>query len=505
MLKIFKSKIRLITLVVLLMGCAEESFLDQPPRSNLTIDNFFNNDDQLLAAGAAMYHTPWFYYNYHLLACAGDIYAGNASSTGGSFAQFRNWNLNATNDFVHEGYFSLWWVVATANTVLDNLENRLGPDVTEEGVQRVKGEAMAMRAIAYFQLVQLFGDIPILDANMEDYAANTLLPKNPVADVYQFIIQDLSAASEMLPSSRQENGRLSEQVANAFLAKVHLTLGNHNEALTLLDEVISSGQFALLPEYGNLYKEEFDNNSESVFALQWVACQGWGQGNTTQAWTAPFGENITTVGDGWGSYKPSQDLIDAYEEGDGRKYHTIMENGNYYPDLKSEEGGYTYNGTVPHFRKYVSGSPAEGNVCFMSTGNNTYLMRYADVLLMHAEAILGTNGVTTDAAALASFNQVRERAGLEAKTSITKADLLHERRVEFAYEGQYFFDLKRLMDKDRAKSILLAQQRGTIENPYQLASINDSQFILPIPQADVDKNPMLAPDEAPVPYDFGNQ
>lgn len=493
------NQIKFIVVLLLMFSCAEDSLLDNPPRSGITVDNFFQNDAQVLSVGASLYSTPWFYYNYRLHHTMG-AYAGNVRVESGDYAGFKEMNVNSLNGILYEGYFSLWWVVANTNSLLDNLENRTGPGVTQAGMDRARGEALVTRAIAYFQIVRTWGAVPILE-DIKLYETNELVPKNPVEDVYKFIIRDLEEAATLLPETRQSDGRASRQVANAYLSKVHLTLQNYDEALAKSEEVIQSGQFGLLPNYQDLYKEAFDNSEESIYALQWLACQGWGQGNSTQAWTAPFGAGITKVNDGWGAYKVPQDLIDAYEDGDERRYHTVMEENNFYPELKTTEGGYLHAINDPHFRKYIVGSPDETNVCRMETGNNTYMMRYAEVLLIHAEAILGNNVITSDGDALNSINMVRARAGLEPLTVITLDDILHERRIELVFEGVYWYDLARI-DRQKAVQMLMGRNRGTIEIPFSLASVEDNDFLLPIPQVDVDKNPNLAPDVEPVPYDF---
>jgi hypothetical protein len=133
----------------------------------------------------------------------------------------------------------------------------------------------------------------------------------------------------------------------------------------------------------------------------------------------------------------------------------------------------------------------------MNTGINTMLLRYADVLLIYAEAVLGTDASTSDGSALAAFNKVRNRAGLLSKTSITADDILHERRVEFAFEGDYWFDLQR-QGFAKAKAIIQAQNRGTDEFPFYVTTFNENMMHLPIPAGEIVQDPALA--QPPVPY-----
>ena len=154
----------------------------------------------------------------------------------------------------------------------------------------------------------------------------------------------------------------------------------------------------------------------------------------------------------------------------------------------------------------------DGQVCFMSTGVNTYILRLADVYLIYAEAVLGNGESTSDAGALAALNALRKRAGLDEKASITLDDVFHERRIELAYEADYWYDLVRLhyWNPQKAIDIVNNQERGTYEwddnddliiNSYK-ASVNDGDFVLPVPEAEASKNPKLLGD--PEPYEFGS-
>ena len=133
----------------------------------------------------------------------------------------------------------------------------------------------------------------------------------------------------------------------------------------------------------------------------------------------------------------------------------------------------------------------------MNTGINTMILRYADVLLIYAESVLGSNASTNDAEALKAFNKVRGRAGLSAKTSLTMDDILQERRVEFAFEGEYWFDIQR-QGFEKAKQIVMAQNRGTATSPYYVTTFTESMMHLPIPSGEILQDPELAKD--PVPY-----
>ncbi|MEO8255180.1 MAG: RagB/SusD family nutrient uptake outer membrane protein, partial [Flavobacterium sp.] len=201
---------------------------------------------------------------------------------------------------------------------------------------------------------------------------------------------------------------------------------------------------------------------------------------------------------------------DGFEEKDSRKKNTIMTDGDVYPELLKKQGGFKYkkiySSTAANFRKYIVGSAAERtDVFFMKTSQNTIILRYSDILLMHAEAILAGANSTSEASALSAFNEVRTRAGLPTKAVLTRDELFNERRIEFALEGQYFFDLKRRGIAE-ATAIISQQEVGFYSDPERTKLVSrkitpgSGYFELPIPQSAIDTNPSLL--EPPVPFNF---
>jgi hypothetical protein len=180
-------------------------------------------------------------------------------------------------------------------------------------------------------------------------------------------------------------------------------------------------------------------------------------------------------------------------------YNAFMANGYKYDTIQKDGDGGIKNDTRSNIAKYVVGpgkSYGGETVLGMNTGINTMVLRYADILLIYAEAVMGTSGSTADAGALAAFNKVRARAGLAAKTSITKDDILHERRVEFAFEGDYWFDLQR-MGFAKAKQLIEAQNRGNAGASLYV-TFTEKYMHLPIPAGEILQDPALGQD--PVGY-----
>jgi starch-binding outer membrane protein, SusD/RagB family len=305
-----------------------------------------------------------------------------------------------------------------------------------------------------------------------------------------------------------------------LLAKVYLTLDDFANAKAKAWEVISNEStygYGLMDKFEELFYTRNNNNKESIWALQWVASNAdgaYGTGNVTQAYCAPYGQELTGSTDGWGSFKPSIDFQRDSIAGDLRRKPTYMKANDFYPELLQAKGGYTYpsckSKTGTNVKKYVVGNyednAATGGAFMMSTGINTYMIRYADVLLTYVEAAIGNGTSTTDPVAIAQFLRVRTRAGLGSipVSSISTDDLLRERRLEFAFEGQYWYDLLRL-PQDKALQKLSNCERGLFEGwcgggPVISNKINvtASMLLFPVPQSEIDIDPKLA--EAPVPY-----
>ncbi len=530
-----KKKIFLYILLTSLLIACSEDFLERPPLDAITIDNFYQTPAQLDAASALLYGWPWFTINDKAHWTIGDSRSGNDWTSDGALAQFFTFSVQPSNAHLGEAWTSLWMVIAHANAIINEVPKRASSNIPQSIVKRVVAEGLFMRATAYFYLVRLWGGVPIIMDNTK-LVYDSKVPRNRVEDVYTLIIRDLEKAVEDLPLRYAgKSGRVTTWSAKGMLAKVYLTYSGYNQngtrdaqmlakARDLAGDVFNNSELKLLNNYADLFLLNENNNIESLFAFQWLPCLSWGTQNTNQAYWAASGE-ITGAGDGWGGYKgPTLDLQSEYEPGDLRRKPTFMINGDFYPELNKAVGGYTHiinqqspPPTLSHVKKYVIGSTSDnggaGKVCFMSTGINTYVLRLADVYLIYAEAILGNSASTSDGEALAAFNAVRIRARVPTKTSITWDDIRKERRIELAYEADYWYDLVRkyYYDPQWVINYIANQERGSYywdatTRALVLTSrkfpVRADNFFLPIPQGDADKNPLLT--KEPVPYNFGN-
>jgi hypothetical protein len=523
---------------VIASGCKKD-FFNRPPESQTTVGSYYQTADQVKASTNALYAAPWFGFNTKVGWSISELASGNGRTGSSDVVAFGNFSVSNGNFELSAAWNSLFTVVAQANALIANLPANVPASVPASVVNNAMGEARLMRGLAYFYLTRIFGNVPIVENPLLEVSNFQNVNTNPVTDVYKFIINDLKFAETNCTPNVAATGHVSSGSASALLSKVYLYTQDYANARLEAEKVINSGEFQLfgIDIAGNTYEDLFkianNNNKESIIALQWLANAGYGFGNAVQASFA-YSSAITQTGDGYGVLAPSFDLQDAYaaNPGDLRRKATIMLPGDYYSYLDQAQGGYTLpadassQGTHAQIKKYVVGSPADNNgaSAFQSTAMNTYIMRLSDVYLIAAEAILGqsanpgvghgidTAASTNDATALKYFNKIRQRAGVQQKTSITYRDIIKERRLEFAIEGDYWYDLCRMDGFNSAThpvaiSIISKQDRGDSSTDTPPVRYHDAtytptnlDFLFPVPATEVAADPNLI--KAPVPYVF---
>ncbi|QCX37645.1 RagB/SusD family nutrient uptake outer membrane protein [Aureibaculum algae] len=514
-----------VALLIVALGSCSEDFTNRPPEDTISLDAYYNSNEQVASATNGMYSRTWFQlcnkFFWALEVGSGNMYSGSPDVSG-----LRTFSMNGSDPELTNGWASLWANIAQANAIINFLESRVGAEVDQAVIDNTLGEAYFMRATAYFYLVRLWGPVPIIENNL-DYSDDPYINTNPEADIYKLIVSDYLAAINRLQEKTRggnygENARISKGSAKALLAKVYLYQKDYANAKIMAEDVINSGEFKLLggselpsKSFADLFTYANNNNEESIFAIQWKGDGNYGSANNCNT---QFGISSSTVSTSNASYGgvfgPSQDVMTMYAANDVRGHETVMLPGDVYPDLNTSIGlGFTVpdennaQNSGGGIKKYCIGvqSDATGPVdAWAMMDNNTYIMRYAELLLIHAEGILAGGSSTSDATALNSFNAVRNRAGLSSLTSITFDDIFNERRKELCFEGDYWFDLGRL-DKTDAIAIMSAQNRGNKDNaeyftPTFSSDHNANDFFMDYPDNDVAKNPKLL--EEPVPYTF---
>ena len=374
------------------------------------------------------------------------------------------------------------------NTVLENVPNM---DIDQKLKDRCIGEAKFLRASYYFILVRLFGDVP-LSISTPKPGDNLFPERTDKMKIYNdVIIPDLEDAINLLPSREEytgsDVGRASKGAAAGTLAKVYLTLGDYQNCLKMCNKVDSLG-YTLNPDYSDCFGGEAKNKNtaESLFEIQYYGLTSagfWDDANQA-CWLSTYmgPRNSGFVGGSYGWNQPTQEFVDQYEPNDLRKDKTILYEG--CPDFDGKQYKKSMSNTGYNVRKFLV--PLSVSPDYNTNPANIVVLRYADVLLMKVEA-LNELGKTQEA--VEPLYKVRARAGLTDKSDIAnlsqdqmREKIIHERRMELAFEGDRWFDLIRLNKGQYALDFL-----------HSIGKTNATQnsLLFPIPQLDIDANPNL--------------
>jgi len=478
----------ILILATFLSVACSKSFLEKAPLDSINTANFFQTKEDAISAINGAYQPLQWPKLYNMRMWTTDIMAGNSivGAGGGTDGIETQDEANFVTTTDNAGVLDLWRGPAPGilrcNIILQKVPDM---NIDENLKNRIIGEAKFLRGLYYFILVRFFGDVPLITIPQEP--GDDLRPlRTDKAAVYEQIIADLTDAEQLLPPrssySSSDLGRASKGAAAGLLAKVYLTLGQWDKVVTLADEVTTLG-YQLNPNYGDNFDVYKKNSVESLFEIQYTGNAGEGfWDNTNQAsWLSTFTgpRNSNMVAGGWGWNQPTQEFVDSYEPGDLRKDVTILYDGCPQFDGMDYDPGYSTTGY--NLRKFLVTKSVSSS--YDNSPMDFPVLRYADVLLMKAEA-LNNLGKTSEAEA--PLNEVRARAGLPAVTGLSQADfqtkVLHERRMELAFEGQRWFDLIRVDNGDYGLNFL-----------HSIGKVNaTSKFLLlPIPQKEIDANPNL--------------
>lgn len=542
----------LASFAFVIQSCKKD-YLNRPPLGAPTAGTFYQTDADVLSGTGGLYNGSWGGYNGTSMQYLGDILGGN--STTDSYLG-RNAYLNFTvtasdpSQALPNAYQAFWSVVANANVVAYNIKNA-GAGASENAKNAGLAECYFMRAAAYYFLALNWGPVPIIYNNSEQLGDNSIT-RNNLADVWQFVINDLTWAKNHLAATPPQPARVTKWSAEGMLARAYLIKsglggsGTRNQALLdsakfYAGDVCNNSGLTLMPNYYDLFTSaNFSGTKvpqESLFSLLWIPTGQWFVQNHMQANLA-YDSKITQTGDGWGaSFGASPSLISYYmdpaNKADSvRRHATIFMPGDYYPDINQSNGGWrvdtaqfgqatdavtgkhitspvtsgTFYGSDHAFvKKYVIGSPADnGGLGGQQNINlNTYILRLAEVYLVFADAILGNNTSTSDPQALKYYNAVRLRAGIAPKSSITYADIFQEKKIEFAFEGHAWYDWKQwyYFNPTAALDYFNTQNRGL----YSITYNNGKPFVTYFndavtPETVGVRHYTITPDKADLPY-----
>lgn len=471
-------KIYLITMMIgVLMASCSDSFLNLTPKSNMNEEDFYKSKSDFEKARVAVYATlyneyapeggPSFTENLsdECLTHEGSAMVESTTGSNPDIYSFTNYSLESNNTIVDHIWTIDYSDLNILNKTLDKLIASTDFANTSTGLM-YQGELRFLRALYNFNLVREFGPIPIVNHSLTVNESYKVL-RSSEDSVYNFIISDLKFAVSNLPlkSAATQNGQITKGAAETCLGEVYLTRGDKNSAATVLKDVIDSKEYSLINNYTDLWSMSKKNCAESILEIQHVA----GAGNPSSPYFeeyAPY-ENFSITAQGHGLNQVTDALYNSYEDGDPRRAASIStgykdRTGNWI-ETKFENKWYDPN--------YVK----NGSYYY---GNNFIVYRYADVLLMYAEAT--HNPVY--------LNQVRSRVGLPGygelgypsdKYPTFALAIEHERNVELALEFHRWFDLKRT---GRATAVLSAAKGKNI--------VND-MLVMPIPLIEIQNNPAL--------------
>ena len=442
-----------------------------------------------------------------------------------SESEFANSTVTAANNWVEANYNGLYSVIYYANIILDKFK-------PESDVKaRCIAEAKFFRALSYYELITLWGAVPKVDHVLSPEEYN--IGKTDISELWAFVEKDLNEAidSGKLPSKsniddKETGTRITKEAALAVLGKVYLTEEKFTEAKTALDKVITSQLYGLIPDMNDLYHMQANGCREYIFenVRKWdpanlhnadagasAVQDGWYglQDNWMFPWiivtdgtnTFPFVDRM-----GWGDMNPTKKIYDAFVAEEGAASYRRLASCLVVDDLPAFGVTYTSganwvgNEGVLRFKWLMS---KEDEMWDAWTGNlsNTPCMRYADVLLMAAEAAVRGGGGSADA----YVNEVRSRAGLAPKSGVTLEDVKKERQLELCFEAVRFQDLKRWGDlakecADKGKKIPTLMPGNVVQyadNPDPAAGYQERDLLLPFPLAEMQTNTALAGQQNP--------
>lgn len=569
---------------VLTMASCADDFLDQKNTTSLSPEGFFDSDEAAKAATSALYNYVWNDFNSKFYYGMGDGRANNITAQYSDYIfPYTNFAETALSEGLADAWNSLYSVVAQSDNAIYNIETYSTSGVSETVKKQTIGEARFMRGLAYWYIGSLWGG-GIIYENTGDLVNSygTVMPC-PRTDLIEFAIRDLEYAAAYLPETPETAGRLTKYSAFAALSRVYLSMAglvSGNDAydgsniVTNFDrgtrntyyldlakkaalKVITESSAQLLSDYGDLFSNDLgvsNNNAESLFQLQWLTGStdaiGWGCNQSISsffAWSAMVSDGGINWGGAtycsWDLWKEFNKEKTRNGQPDLRRHWCVASIGEEYPELGTDDNGvpYTYGVTESagnqgaNIRKYVVGLNKWNGYSYKQSGGiNTTMIRLAEVYLNYAEAVLGNEESTSDAQALQYFNAVRSRAGLTNKSSISYEDIRHEYRLEFAFEGLYWYYLLRRSYYRQTEVLAYVnnQQRnasyGTssdyteeetegykLSKDYvapgsQVSIAKEANLVLPVPDTDQGKNPNLKPiDEFrnmnTVPYEFGER
>lgn len=520
-MKNFKN-ISLITLLAISFWGCNKGFLETIPNDRVSTDLFWKTDKDATLAANAIYlflESAWDFTSWDPMS---DI--GHITLQWRTESAIEKGSLDPAEGRISSEWTSEYTGIQAANIFLDNIDKIKTNNQTL--IDRLKGEVKVLRAYLYIKLASLYGDVPLVTTETT-LEASRKLTRTPVAQVWDFISKELTDAAAVLPTTQAEKGRITKGAALALKARAMLYAGRYTDAATAAKAVMDLNVYSLYPSYQNLFSYAAEYNQEVILDREYIQnIQSsnifelttpnsiWPQINhfvptniAVDAYQMSNGKEITDLTSG---FNP----IDPYSNRDPRLKYSIITLGDILPNGKiynSKPGsgtgdaiGYSENTTFSGFnvKKYLN---KEDLVQPSNCGINIILLRYAEVLLIYAEAKIEANQI--DASVLDAINQVRKRpdvnmplySGITSQAELRKIVRL-ERLVELAFEGLRFFDIRRWKISENVLPGIIYGMTY-VDNNGQLQTIaltgfvkafdKTRDYLWPIPRREIELNPNL--------------
>ncbi len=440
-----------LSAVVLATSCSDDFvYVDS---QDVNSENYFNSEADYQAALIGAYDML---QSTYLNVMLGEIASDNTLAGGENATDVPG--IQQVDDMIHtpnnQQLRDIWgWMFAGVNRANYILEFQNKIDFPNK--PNVLAQARFLRAYYYFELVKWFGPVPLSVDKRIQFGDQFTIDRTPVAEVYHQIELDLIYASENLPYTQAQEGRITKGAAQALLGKAYLYQDKFDEAAAVLTNLVNNGPYNLLTDYSTMFENDNENNMESVFEVQYTDLEGAGfgclqcsEGNVAVGFNGPRSYVGPYFESGYSFNVPTQEAYDAFDSDDLRRDVAILN----IEALAASDPTVSYGQGNEHTgffnRKYI---PRKGDSNIgdqnLTNPNNYRSIRFADVLLMAAEAL--NRGTGSDADALELLNRVRRRAfgdtahDVTASGSALTAAIWEERRLELVGEGHRFFDLVR--------------------------------------------------------------
>lgn len=454
-----------VVILLLLQSCSSD-LLNTSPEATKVTSQFYTDASQIEQGINAVYGTLQYTGQYQqAMLVIGEIPSDNTydevpANDSFTYGEFDFFTIQPNNSLIASTWKDHYIGIQQANIILNRI------DAIQDMAQATKssriGEMKFLRALMYFNLVRVFGDVPLVTketTNVNDYFGQG---RTPVSEVYAFIEKELKEAIPLLPAATTQKGRVTKAAAMGILGKVLITENKYTDALPYLSQIEGLG-YSLLSDVSKIFDVTNKNNAEIIFDVQFASgINGNSEGSPAFQLFSPSG----TVAGAKGHNLPTKEIYNLYTGDDKRKSAYI---------------GLTSNG-IPYTKKIVKTS----NV-IADGGSNIVVLRLADVYLMIAECYAKANDLSN---ANVYLNKIKSRAGVASVNLVSQQALLaeidKERRLELVGEGHRWFDLVRT-----GKAVQVMTQHFASTPGYSTATIDQHNLLMPVPQGQINTDPAI--------------